>query len=69
MEDQSYNEVPDTSRYTTYTNETSAKFTMRLTIQVADQYDIYLLVDDDDVADLTVDHLKFRIRQMGVPYE
>ena len=69
MEDQSYNEIPDTSRSTTYANETSTKFTMRLTIQVADSYDLFVLVDEEELADLTVDHLKFRIKQMSVPYE
>ena len=69
MEDQTYNEVPDTSRSSTYPNETIAKFTMRLTIQVSDQYDIFVLIDEEDVSDLTIDHLKFRIRQMGVQFE
>lgn len=69
MEDQSYNEIPDTSRSTTLANETSTKCSVRLTIQVADQYDLYVLVDEDEYMDLTVDHLKFRIKQMSVPYE
>ena len=69
MEDQSYYEVPDTSRSTTYVNETIEKFSMRLTIQVADDYDLYILINEEDVPDLTVDHLKFRINQTGVPFE
>ena len=53
--------MPDTSRSTTYVNDTIDKFSMRLTIQVADDYDLYILINEEDVPDLTVDHLKFRI--------
>ena len=62
MDDQSYNEIPDTSRTTTSVNDTSSKFTVRLTIQVADIYDLYVMVDEEEYVELTVDHLKFRIK-------
>ena len=42
---------------------------MRLVIQVDGDYDIYVFVNEEDVPDLTVDHLRFRIKQMGVPFE
>jgi hypothetical protein len=62
-DDQLYDEVPDTSRSISTYNDTVSKALVRLIIQISDEFDIYIVVDTEDYSDLTIEQLKFRIRQ------
>ena len=62
-DDQLYDEVPDTSRSISTYNDTVSKALVRLIIQIWDEFDIYIVVDTEDYSELTIEQLKFRIRQ------
>ena len=62
-DDQLYDEVPDTSRSISTYNDSVSKALVRLIIQISDEFDIYIVVDTEDYSDLTIEQLKFRIRQ------
>lgn len=68
-DDQLYDEVPDTSRSISTCNDTVSKALVRLIIQISDEFDIYIVVDTDDYSEMTIEQLKFRIRQQHIPYE